>query len=151
MIYINNRQRKIPFSVRKTTHQIQVILQALNYTHFDVSVLITTNSTIRKYNKLYRNKDIATDVLSFPYHTDARPGKKIVPLTKEDQNLGDIIISLEYVYRDALRFGTSGSERLRIIIVHGICHLLGYDHIRDADYKIMHAQELGLLKKLEGL
>jgi len=148
MILIKNRQRKIAVNAALLKKQAQTILDALDYADFDVGIWLTTNKTIREYNKTYRNKDKATDVLSFAFHPDLRPGQRITACCKEDKNLGDLIISLEYVVADAPRWGQTFEQRLPILLVHGICHLLGYDHKNDADYKIMHKQELALLKKL---
>ena len=80
--------------------------------------------------------------------TNIKAGERIVPEWEEEKNLGDIIIAPQYVMDDLPRWEQSFEERMRDITVHGICHLLGYDHIDDEDYKVMHAQETLLLQKL---
>ena len=103
---------------------------------------------IHKYNKEYRHIDKPTDVLSFPYHTELKAGQKIKVKAEEDKNLGDLIIAPEYVMHDLPKWGTTFEKHLQRLLVHGICHLLGYDHINDEDYKVMHKKETQLLKKL---
>lgn len=149
MILIRNSQRKIKVSENKIKKYAQICLDHLGYSDFDLGIWLTTNATIKNYNREYRNKDKATDILSFPFH-QLKPGQRIKPKAAEDKNLGDIIISLEFVKKDApKRWGQTFEERMPILIVHGICHLLGYDHESDADYKVMHKKETGLLKKIK--
>jgi probable rRNA maturation factor len=148
VITIRNTQRKIALNVQALACDAQFILDTLNYHDYDLGIWITNNKTIREYNRDYRHKDKPTDILSFPYYPDLKPGERIKPLSSEDKNLGDLIISAEYVARDAARYNISFHDRLRLLLVHGICHLLGYDHIEDADYRRMRAKEAFLLKKL---
>lgn len=148
MIILKNSQRKIKLDLDRIKSEIQVVLNALKYSDYDVSIWITTNKTIKLYNKQYRYKDYATDVLSFPYHDTLQAGERIKPIFDEDKNLGDMIISLERVLLDAVKFKVTLEERLRLIIVHGICHLLGYDHIIDSDFRKMRIKEAYLLKQI---
>lgn len=148
MILIRNRQRSFPVDISLLKSDVERVLAALNYADFDVNIIITTNATIKKYNKKYRNKDKATNILSFSYHADVPAGKRIKVYTEDDKNLGDLILSAEYITKEAADLGISFCDRLRILIVHGICHLLGYDHIEDADWHRMRAKEAFLLKKL---
>lgn len=145
MILIKNRQRTIPVDTDKLKQNIQTILDHLQYTDFDIGVLLTTNATIHRYNKLYRDKDKPTDILSFPYHATLKAGKRIQVKSEDDKNLGDLIISLEYVKKDAQKKGEVFEDRFNMLLVHGICHLLGYDHIEDKDYNQMKKKETKLL------
>ena len=114
-----------------------------------MGILLTTNDEIQKYNREFRKKDKPTDILSFPYHTELKAGDRIKPEVEEDKNLGDIIISLEFVKKDAPeRWSQTLEERMPILLAHGICHLLGYDHIKDEDYQIMKKQEETLLNQI---
>jgi probable rRNA maturation factor len=147
MITIKNRQRTIPVNEEQLKKDAHIILTALGYPDFDLGIWLTSSSTIRKYNREYRSKDKATDVLSFAYHQVA-PGQKIVPLTEEDKNLGDLLIAPSYVQQDAPRWRHTFEHRMKVLLVHGICHLLGYDHETDEEYKVMHKKEQSLLKKI---
>jgi rRNA maturation RNase YbeY len=148
MILIRNTQRTIPVDIKKLKRDTETILSALKYQDFDIGIWLCSNKTIHEYNKQYRNKDKPTDILSFPYHPELKAGERIKPETEEDRNLGDIIIAPAYVAKDAEKLGVSFEKRMEVLLVHGICHLLGYDHIEDEDYKVMHRKELALLKKL---
>jgi len=148
MITIKNTQRKISINNTKITKIVQNILDYLHYSDFDIGIWFTTNHTIRKYNKTYRKKDKSTDILSFPFHISIDPEKKIIPKTADEQNLGDIIISLEYAQTAAKKAGISLEQQLKILLVHGICHLIGYTHETDTDYEKMHKKELELLKQI---
>ncbi len=148
MISFKNTQRKIKINKNLLVQEAQEILDILNYPDFDLGIWITTNKTIREYNREYRHKDKPTDILSFPYHPTLEAGKRIKVSEEEDKNLGDLIISAEYVVEEAKKYNVTFEQRMRILLVHGVCHLLGYDHIIDADYRRMRAKEAFILKKL---
>lgn len=148
MITIRNTQRKISIDVEKLHQDAQVILNALRYHDYDLGIWLASDIRIRAYNRDYRNKDKVTDILSFPYHTELKAGERIVPRSPEDRNLGDLIIAPNYVHHDLARWNQSFEKRMQVLLVHGICHLLGYDHIKDEDYKVMKRKEVTLLKKL---
>lgn len=148
MILIKQTQRTVKVNVTRLKKDAHTILALLGYEDFDLGIWLTTDATIRRYNKQYRHKDKATDILSFSYHPHLKAGERIVVKSSEDTNLGDLIISVPYVQRDAQKLLVTVDDRLRRLLVHGICHLLGYDHENDADYKIMHRKEMSLLKKL---
>ena len=148
MVIIKTTQRKIKINMEKLKKDAQTILGLLDYHDFELTIFLTTNKTIRAYNKKYRKKDEATDILAFPYYPDLQPGQRIVPELESDKQLGDLIISLEYVQSAIKKLKTTLTKRLEVLLVHGICHLLGYDHITDEEYKIMQAQEKKLLKHL---
>ena len=145
MIKIINRQKKIKIDTKKIKSNIQRILSFLGYSDFDIGILFTTNKTIKKYNKKYRGKDQPTDILSFPYHTNLKPGQKIKVKNPEDKNLGDIIISLERVMSDSNEENRSFKDHLSLILAHGITHLLGHDHKTEKQYKAMRQFETKLL------
>ncbi|MFH1644776.1 MAG: rRNA maturation RNase YbeY [bacterium] len=149
MILIKNKQRKTTINQKEIKSKIEKILKHLDYTNFDIGIWFTTNQTIKKYNQKYRNKNKATDVLSFPFHEKIQPGRKITVKANEDKNLGDIIISLERAKKDAFELKKTFKEHLMILIIHGICHLLGYDHQTEKEFKIMQKKELELLKLIK--
>lgn len=102
--------------------------------HGRTSVLITGNSQIRRLNSSFRNKNSATDVLSFPA-SEPRDGLA-----------GEIAVSLDIAARNAKMLGHSVSVEIRILILHGILHLAGYDH--ENDQGEMRRKEATLRKKL---
>lgn len=149
MITIRNSQRKIKIDTARLKRDAQIILDALDYSDFDLGIWLTSNKTIQTYNREYRHKDKPTDILSFAYHTELKTGDRIRVKSEEDKNLGDLIIAPEYVMHDLPKWNTTFEKHMQRLLVHGICHLLGYDHIKDEDYRIMHRKELYLLKKLQ--
>jgi len=141
MITIKNTQRAHKINTKRIRTQIHKILEIVGYPDFDVGIWFTTNTTIRKYNQKYRHKNKTTDILSFPYHTNLTPDKKITVTTPEDKNLGDIIISPAYVATRAREYGLSFDHHLSTILIHGICHLIGHTHDTESDYTRMQAVE----------
>jgi len=129
-------------------HDAEKLLKLLGYSEFDLGILITTDKEIQRYNKQFRKIDKPTDILSFPYLEQDLEQEKTKKLMGDEKNLGDIIISAERAAHDAQELGLSLELRLRVLLVHGICHLLGYDHQTDTDYNRMNAQEQELLDKL---
>ena len=148
MITIKNSQRKIKLPLQSIKEDAQLILDALRYHDFDLGIWFTSDATIRTYNRNYRKKDTATDILSFPLYPELKPGQRIKAGSAEEKNLGDLIIAPTYVKNDLERWGQTFEERMRVLLVHGICHLLGYDHETDAEYTVMHRKEKLLLTKL---
>jgi probable rRNA maturation factor len=148
MVSIINRQKKIKISVTAFKRDAAVLLRALGYQYFDVTIVLTTNKSIRAYNQHYRHKDKATDILSFPFHNNITPGERIFAQSRAERCLGDIIISLEFVRTDIKKMETSFDERMQRLLVHGICHLIGYDHETDEEYDVMLKKENELLALL---
>ena len=149
MITIKNTQRKIAVNTRKVIGDSEKMLKALGYESFDFGIWFTTNQTIRRFNKKYRNTNKPTDILSFPYHYNLKPGEKIKVAGPDDKNLGDLIISLEYVKVNAKKtWNRSFDEHLTALIAHGIAHLLGYDHITDNESELMQKIEKKLRKAI---
>lgn len=146
MITIKNSQRSIHVNIPQIKKQAALMLETLDYSDFNLGIWLTTNKTIRQYNKKYRNKDKPTDILSFPFHPDLRPGNRINARSPEEKNLGDLIISLEYILKDASKtWSRTFDEHLTVLLAHGIAHLLGYDHETDKEFAIMQKIEKKLL------
>ncbi len=93
-------------------------LEVLGLNRAELSIVLVSDAQIRRLNKLYRNKDKPTDVLSFPI------GEKV----EDWLILGDIVISVDTAKRQAQELGYSLEEELKRLLVHGLVHLLGYDH-----------------------
>ncbi|MCU0894502.1 MAG: rRNA maturation RNase YbeY [Rhodospirillales bacterium] len=110
-----------------------------------VSVLFTSDATMRRLNASYRGQDKATNVLSFPADADAG-GAGIA--FDEPPLLGDIAIGLEAVLREAEDEGKSPADHVCHLIVHGTLHLLGYDHDDDTEAYVMERLEAQVLAGL---
>ena len=99
---------------------------------------LTNNEHIREINRNYRNKDAATDVISFALNEGEEPEIIDGP---EINMLGDIIISIERAMEQAEEYGHSLERELAFLTVHGMMHLLGYDHIEEEDRIEMRKEE----------
>lgn len=86
-------------------------------TNKDIELLVVKNDEIQALNKVHRNIDKPTDVLSFPLDFDF-----------PDMPLGSIVISTDFVEEKAKEYGHSFDEEFTLLYIHGILHLLGYDH-----------------------
>jgi probable rRNA maturation factor len=104
-----------------------------------LTVRITDEAEIRELNATYRGKDYATNVLSFPF--EAPPGVDI-PL------LGDIVVCAAVVAREAAEQGKPLQAHWAHMVIHGTLHLLGFDHIEEADAEEMEGLEIALLADL---
>lgn len=148
MITIKNRQRTFAVDTKKLQKIATTMVTALGYPDFDVYVLLTTDKSIQTYNRDFRKKDKPTDILSFPFHPEHKPGKKLKVKSDEEKNLGDIIISLAYVNRTACNWNRSFDDHLIALLAHGLAHLLNYDHITDAEFRVMRRIENKLLRAI---
>ncbi len=106
----------------------------------DVSIVVGNDALLRKLNRQYRGVDSATDVLSFP-------AGEIDPDTAGEY-LGDVIISLPRAEDQAIAESHSLADELQLLVVHGMLHLLGYDHLKAADKRRMQAAQDEVLHAL---
>ena len=98
-----------------------------------LTILLSNNKNIKKLNKKFRNKNKATDVLSFPSE------KKIN--IKKSPYIGDIVISYEFMNKPKTLSTLEFKNKVTNIFIHGFLHLLGYDHIKLKDFKVMLIEE----------
>ena len=114
-----------------------------------ISITLTTPEEIKKINNEFRNIDKETDVLSFPMFEK----KELEEMVKEGKNaipetIGDVVISLERVEKQAVEYGHSFERELAYMVVHGFYHLMGYDHMVEEDKVVMRAKEENVLNML---
>jgi probable rRNA maturation factor len=107
----------------------------------ELSLVFTDDASIKELNNDWRDKDKPTNVLSFPAF-NLKPGQPPGPM------LGDIVIARETVVREAAEEGKPFDHHLSHLIVHGFLHLLGYDHLSDAQAEEMEALERKALEHL---
>jgi probable rRNA maturation factor len=121
-IFINNEFPEIKVDVRKIEHQIGKVLTSLDCNQHEISILFIGDQGIRELNHQFRGIDRSTDVLSFPQILEGELE------TLGALVLGDIAISLETALRQSEEHGLSFEKELTLLLIHGILHLLGYDH-----------------------
>lgn len=121
---------------------------------YEVYILFTNNDRIQEINREHRQIDKPTDVLSFPmYDKEEIDGYRKIDKEENSKEvhpiiLGDIIISVEKVAEQANEYGHTYDRELAYLVVHGMLHILGYDHINANDKKKMRQKEEEILQKL---
>ena len=157
---IDNSQDVIEITNSTEDLIIACVQRTLDMEEFEfntmVSIILVDNATIEQMNSQFRGIAMATDVLSFPMLEiqagcdDLDEEKLINDIHPETGSviLGDIVISMEKVRDQALEYGHSFERELGFLVVHGMLHLLGYDHIEEEDMNIMRPKEEAILESL---
>lgn len=150
-------ERTLPGVSARTLQRFAARAQLAAGVRGQVDVLITSDATMRRLNRQFRGKNSPTDVLSFPsdgkaHHrnTEARRISKesffVSPCLRSRRFTGDIAISADMGARNARRLGHTVADELKVLILHGLLHLAGYDH--ESDNGEMARKEAGLRRKL---
>ena len=149
-IYFSNEQAKFlaDETLEKLVHK--AVEGALEFEEVDfdceVSVTFTDNEGIHELNREYRNKDSATDVLSFPMYAFTDDD---MPDTEFTVELGDIVVSLERAKEQSEEFGHSYEREVAFLCVHSVLHLLGYDHeLSDEDDADMRERQRKIMENI---
>ena len=121
-VLIRNEYPKIKVDTGKIKQQIGRVLSSLDCNECEISILFVGDQEIRNLNHRFRGVDRSTDVLSFPQLFEE------LSETSGTLILGDVAISLETALRQTKKHGLSLEEELTLLLIHGILHLLGYDH-----------------------
>ena len=131
-----------PIKIGSIKKNLSTLVQYLTgFKSYELNVFLTNDIEIQKINLGKRNKNTPTDVLSFPIHTNFP--------TMPHQILGDIIISIDTLKKQAKEIGHTDVDELYRLLVHGLLHLLGYDHeTSKEDEEIMKAKEDECLDKV---
>ena len=135
---IVNRQRRVPVATRPLQQFCERVRLQLGFAPDSVTVQLISDDAMARLNETFRRKRGPTDVLSFPAN-GARTASA-------GGYVGDIAISMETARRNARRFSRSLPEEMRVLILHGMLHLAGYDH--ETDRGEMHRLERRLRKRL---
>ncbi|MGD0908625.1 MAG: rRNA maturation RNase YbeY [Candidatus Acidiferrales bacterium] len=135
---IVNRQRRVPVTIEPLKDFYERVREELRFPPESVTVQLISDGAMARLNRTYRKKHGPTDVLSFP----ANPADP-----HEDENyVGDIAISPETARRNARRFSRALTVEMRILILHGMIHLAGFDH--ETDHGEMDRLERRLRRRL---
>jgi len=146
---LQNDQRAIAIDQKWLGRTAEAILTAARAETAELSVLLVSDRRMRALNRRYRKKDRATDVLAFPLQR----GQIYFPRLKINLSpvlLGDVVISMQTAKRQAKEFGHSLREEIERLLVHGILHLLGYDHERNVRAAaVMARKERAILRAIQ--
>jgi len=146
-----NRQRRVPVAIGPLARFLERVRLELRFPAHGVAVQLVSDAAMARLNWTYRRKRGTTDVLSFPAQAQragvsrARRAKRR-PQAAGSRYVGDIAISPETARRNARRDSRSLPEELRILVLHGMIHLAGYDH--DTDQGQMERLEATLRRRL---
>jgi probable rRNA maturation factor len=119
LIDIINEQKVIEIDVDLIGELAVRIFEILGRQEVELSVVLTDNADIQALNREYLGRDRPTNVISFPQQEGEGP---------QGSHLGDVVISVERAAEEALDAGIDTMDRIRALLVHGICHLCGYNH-----------------------
>lgn len=148
-IYLTNMQQVV-----EVTEDLEELIENVVYTALaeedadlanEVSVVLVDDTYIHKMNLEYRGIDRPTDVLSFAMLEEDETEPEILGEQDSEPMLGDIIISLETALRQAAEYNHSVQREIAFLTLHGMLHLLGYDHMEEAETKEMRAREEAIL------
>jgi len=139
-VLIDNRQSRHKISLKKIKQKVQVILDALDCPDGEISILIVDDPQIEKLNQQYLNREGPTNVIAFAMRegefSDLSP-----------HLLGDVVISTDTAAQEAQIAATSVERRFSELLVHGILHLMGFDHeTSEKDARIMEDKSRELIE-----
>jgi rRNA maturation RNase YbeY len=130
---------------RAVSTDARALHKLLSLDNHELSLVLTGDSSIQKLNRAFRGKDRPTDVLAFPQFDNfaaAMPEHNADDCETMPAALGDVVISVDTALRQAKRLGVTPESRLRTLLIHGVLHLLGYDHEKSrAEARRMFARE----------
>jgi len=122
-VVVNAQDILMPLWSSSLCEYAKKVLEEINRDNWELSILLCADKTITELNAQYRNKNEPTDILTFNLGSQMNDGSKTVYLP------GDIVISLDTLHENARYFETSEDEELRRLVIHGILHLDGMDHV----------------------
>lgn len=144
-LHVHNRQRTVPIQTAWVKQRAQHMMTYLGCAERELSVVFGSDRLLQTLNRSYRGKDRPTNVLAFP-QTPIYPGEPETAL------LGDVVISLPIAAREAQDLQQTLEERVVYLLLHGLLHLLGYDHEASVPARRrMATRERQVLAYLHGL
>ncbi|XP_003463199.1 endoribonuclease YbeY isoform X1 [Cavia porcellus] len=146
-LVIRNLQRTIPIRRVPLRRNVEIVRNILGVEKFDLGIIFLDNKNIQHINRIYRKKNIPTDVLSFPFYENLKAGEVPQPSFPDDYNLGDIFLGVEYIFQQC-KENEDYYDILTVTATHGLCHLLGFTHNSEAEWHKMYHQEKQVLEEL---
>jgi probable rRNA maturation factor len=152
---IVNRQRRVRIPMAELNRFLMRVQKRLKVSRSAITIALVSDTEMKRWNRAFRGKNRPTDVLSFPTDDPARKQQKAgtkrarpAKFTARDADsyLGDIAIAPVVARTNARRFGRTFTGEMRILILHGILHLMGYDH--ETDDGQMDRREVRLRREL---
>jgi probable rRNA maturation factor len=142
-VLIEDRQNRHRLPEQKILTTARRILNALGYPDAQLSILIVDDTQIAEFNLAYLNHAGPTNVISFPMQEG--PFSGISP-----DLLGDVVISADTAHREAVEAGVQMAERFNQLLIHGILHLTGYDHVHsEEEAAVMEQKSNELMQRIQ--
>ena len=130
-------------SLKRLKTSAEYLLKINNQLNCELSILLVSDAAIQELNNTYRSKNKPTNVLSFPLRDEGEINNNMLPL-------GDIVISLDTALKEAKRDSVPIQQRVNLLLIHGLVHLLGYDHERsENEHRVMVNKEKALYEQLK--
>jgi probable rRNA maturation factor len=133
VIYYRNDVRRSGVDGRALVATARRLMQAIGQEESAISLTLIGDAAMQELNKDYRGKDAATDVLSFPLDQG--------PATDSERLLGDVVISVDTAARQASEYDATLQRELYRLLIHGLLHLLGHDHVLVRERRKMEREE----------
>ncbi|XP_045140351.1 endoribonuclease YbeY isoform X1 [Echinops telfairi] len=143
-LVLRNLQRVVPIRRVPLRRKIELVRRVLGVQKFDLGVICVDNKTIQHINRIYREKNVPTDVLSFPFHENLKAGEIPQPDCPDDCNLGDIFLGVEYILQQC-KAEEDYYDILTVTATHGLCHLLGFTHDTESAWQKLQSLLLSLV------
>lgn len=133
MVYLDNRTRGTGLDVRRLVATLERLLAEAGEAGSSVSLTLVRDPAMRELNREHRGKDAPTDVLSFPLDPEPHAGA--------ERMLGDIVVSVDTALRQAADYDAPLEREVERLLIHGVLHLLGHDHLQPDERARMEAEE----------
>lgn len=152
-VSVINKARTYKVNIKLVTRIAAEICERLGVHHYEVCLQFVGPRSMRTLNKKFRDKDKSTDVLSFPQYTWKKALKvhtgKMSAARRKVMNpmpLGDIVISLDDAYLNSKESKHGLDQEVCFLVVHGMLHLVGHDHMKPGEKKLMFGEQKKLMK-----
>ncbi|MBV9402394.1 MAG: rRNA maturation RNase YbeY [Candidatus Eremiobacteraeota bacterium] len=141
MIHYRNGVRRSGVNATALKRKARAILRSIGQREATLSVSLVSDEEMHELNRIHRGKDRATDVLSFPLATQGDPngGERL---------LGDVVISVDTARRQAADYDAPLEAEINRLLIHGVLHVVGYDHEQSDDRSKMRAEERRIAKAI---
>lgn len=131
-LYLRNATRNTGLDIKLLRGDINALMTAVDEAESSLSLSLVRDREMCELNRAHRDKNTTTDVLSFPLEPDENEVERLI---------GDIVISVDTAARQAAEYDATLQAEVRRLLIHGILHLLGHDHMEAGEREVMEAEE----------
>ncbi|XP_046580424.1 endoribonuclease YbeY-like [Haliotis rubra] len=150
-LVLRNMQKLVKLNMRRLETEINILRKCFGVEQFDMSVLCICDEEMATLNSAYRRINSTTDVLAFPFYEGLDPGELPEDDNPDEMILGDIFLGVSHISDQCKKYDADFHGTLPIMLTHGMCHLLGYDHETEEQWRKMYSKELQILDEFNKL